>query len=270
MLSWKLWRALFRPPVTHPLYKRVVQAASLPVPPFADAVETIASLLVLPIIAFTGAVHGIGWAISISCVIANEQRRHTYDVLGLMPEGILSASWSLGTACLHRHRKFINISSLNALMGRIAFLGIIFVALVLIFVTSENESGTIYALYGLTAFVALVIDHPQSIVLSALIGMLVPHYALTRSEPSLGALFGCLTLIISTYLIAALFTFLILPTIYTVFGIDGLIADFSIPLLGLGSFVLMREGLIRWLWKSLMKQLNADNAEFDEMIRLKV
>jgi hypothetical protein len=257
-------------PVTHPLYKRVLQAASLPVPPFVDAAETIASLLVFPIIAFTGAVHGIGWAISISCVIANERRRHTYDVLGLLPDGLLSASWSLGTACLHRHRKFINITSSNALMGRIAILAMGWLMLLPAFISSGADRGTLYAVYGIAAFVALIIDHPQSIIISTLIGMLVPHHTFTRSEPILGAVFGCLALLISTYLITALVTFVILPTLYAALGITGLFAEMSIPLLGLGGFALMREWLIRWLWTSLMQQVNADIAEFDELVRIKV
>ncbi len=270
MLSWKLWRAFHRPPVTHPLYKRVVQAATLPIPMFADAAETLASLLVLPIVAFTGTVHGLGWAIAISCVIASEQERHTYDVLVLILCFMLGASWSLCSACLHRHRKFINISSLSALMGRIVILGIIFLAFIPIFAMTGAERTTVYLVYGLTALGVMVVDHAQSIVLSSLIGMLVPHYAFSRVEPALGALFICLALQVASYLSAALLTFLILPTFYAVLGINGIIVDISVPLLGFGSFVLLREYLIRRLWAALMKQLNADTAEFDALLRLKV
>jgi hypothetical protein len=270
MISWKLWRALHRPPVTHPLYKRVVQAGNLPTPMFTDAAETIASLLVLPIIAFTGAVHGMGWAIAISCVIVSEQRQYTYDVLGLIPGGMLGASWSMSSGCLHRHRKFMNISSPNALLGRIALFGLIFLAFIPVIADGNIEKSTVYLFYGLAVLGAMIIDHAHSIVLSTLIGMLVPQYAISRTEPALGALFGCLVLQVSTYLAAALVIFVALPMLYTMLGISGIIADISVPLLGMSGFVALREFLIRQLWTALLRQLNSDTAEFDALLRLKV
>jgi hypothetical protein len=268
MLSRKLWRALHIPPVTEPLYKRTVHAGRLPTPPFTDAIETIASLLVLPIIFFTGAVHGIGWAISISCVIANEQRRDTYDVLGLLPGGRLGATWAFCTACLHRYRKFINLTSGNALMGRIIVIGMCLLGVSPVFIMRDGALVALF--YVISALGVIIIDHGQAIVLSSLIGMVVPHHPITRAEPALGALLGCLLLQTLSYLGAALVTFWLVPTLYGMLGISGVVADISVPLLGLGSFIGLREFMIRQLWATLLRQLNADTDEFKAVLRFKV
>ncbi|MFN8373548.1 MAG: hypothetical protein U0694_11830 [Anaerolineae bacterium] len=259
---------MFNPPATHPVYKRILLAENLPVPPFANAAETIASLLVLPIMLFTGAICGIGWAVNISCVLAEEQRHHTYDLLGLTPHGTLGLCWFAAAACLHRHRGFSNISSRNAMLGRIAILGIFSLAFVPTLTNQQSENVTIYLMYILALLGTILFD-PQSIVMSLLIGMLLPNTRFSRAEPAVAAIVICLSLQILPYLAAAFVMWVVLPGLFSWLGIDGFIAGISVPLLGLTGFVLLREFLIRRLWTELLLHMNADRNEFNAVLQLK-
>jgi hypothetical protein len=61
-----------------------------------------------------------------------------------------------------------------------------------------------------------------------------------------------------TYLLAWIFSLVILPAVYQVLHLEGWLVELSIPLLRLTFFFLVREAVNFALWRTLLRQLKAE------------
>jgi hypothetical protein len=100
-------------------------------------------------------------------------------------------------------------------------------------------------------------------VLGSLVGLVIPTYAHNRLDASLWSFGVFLLLQISTYMLAWLIGFSLLPGAYDRLQINGWYANFSLPVLRVVVFFLVREGIIVALWRGLIARLNVSPGELD-------
>src|SRR5262245_50453520 len=134
MTTWRLWRALTRPPFHHPLFWRTVMNKEPDTAPrqrpsgqlalgfillficssalFPRQITAVALLLfmlvpfLLLIFTFNGMIYGLIWSVKISTTIARTYESSIFEVLSMSPPGALGATWAMGTGCLYRNREF--------------------------------------------------------------------------------------------------------------------------------------------------------------------
>src|SRR5664279_1794770 len=132
MLTWKLWRALNRPPKPSPLYRRAYTRQGPPNSPISFRIPLFSvfknmSLVVLPVVLIllgapilvllyylalilaplllpvANTIYGLSHVNSASSSIVREREQQTYDVLCTAPAGILGMHWSYCTGWIHYH-----------------------------------------------------------------------------------------------------------------------------------------------------------------------
>jgi hypothetical protein len=280
MITWRLWQALKYPPSAHPIFQRMVS-------PYYDDVSWVLvaqnvliqgqiwfwSLIfvldtrALIFMMLSGTFYGLIWSIIVSGTIAIEREYRMYDLLCLSPSGTLGISWAICTGCLHRNRTFEHVNSQEAWSIRI----ILFIPLVIsaniILGRMLSSPGTITILWLAAFMVVFYLDHIQSIIFGSLFGLLAPHYAPNRFDSRLWACGGFLLVQGSTYLALLLMSGFILPALYRIADITGWYAEISLPILSVGVFYILREVMIRRLWRILTRQLNAAQTELDSMFQ---
>jgi hypothetical protein len=166
MISWKLWKALLKPPAGHPLFGRTAAFQGISLAHFGPRNNPVYSYLVIALvllailmrmpslfsfllllifiapasllfllfiapIAFPIAISILGavWAAHISYTIAREHERGVYDLLCLIPEGALGANWAIACGCIHRGNLF---EIANFLARIILYTGLFFLAILLL------------------------------------------------------------------------------------------------------------------------------------------
>lgn len=276
MLSWKLWRALCRPPDNHPLFLRVANAhtsgssilRTLKFTGFylvACVLLTLAwpFILINPalVILFTAAsantIYAMSWAARIGTAIAHERKQQTYDLICLMPVGTLGAGWALSAAHLHRSALFQNLRLLMHSLT-IALIGALITSIP-VFLTLASGSSASYGLfllldYGITITAAFYFDHIQSVTLAYLVGMITASIAHNRINAQLWSVGAYLLLQISVYLLTLITGLVLLQApLYT----NDRVRNAIMPLLWLAAFYMLREGLIRLMWRLLVHRFNA-------------
>lgn len=295
LLSWRLWRALNHPPAEHPLFWRtlhdrapettadrrglfdrlvvfyllfvvimvfVIGAINLSVN--TPLLTLLVVLLALPIFApflavlrstlFSGLIYGLQWADEISQSLSQERQNHTYELLSLLPSGVLAPSWAICMGCLYRNRRFQHmLEQRGAMMRIIAGTGGMFV---LVMATNAGD-WLRWAILLAGILVTLHLDLVHSLVLSALIGMLIPHYTHSRVDVRLWTIGGFLFLQIAAYTLALLVALVIAPHVMSRLALPFWLLDTCQIMIGITSLHLARECLITALWRWL---LTIDNA----------
>ncbi len=296
MLTIRLWRALNRPPVRSPLYRRAYTRQ-----PLASRVEPLRipgvgclknmSLIVLPIILIligapilvllyylslllapvllplANTVYGLTHTYNVSGSIVREREQQTYDVLCTAPAGILGMHWTYCTGWIHYHWAY-----------RYALLGVLSIGIVAsIFglppqmLFGGGQPMFITTIVRALAFGALfVIDYAQTIVVSSLTTLIVPTYTETESNARLWGSSLFLLLQLGVYLPTLLFGGFALPNTFSLLGIDSRISDLVIPLLIVVFFIVLREVIITGLWNVVKQQLSATTVELDAITRVAV
>jgi hypothetical protein len=286
MTTWKIWRALHNPPATHPVFQRTVllPPATLKRRPMGWAglvVNLVLSLgqysptvllFLMPVVLLiTGIVYGIDCAIRVGSAIAREHENDTFSLLSLSPGGGLGASWAMCTSSLYRNRDFERLHEVmrgTVIVGSIILVG---GALLTLFLQSDKFSRppiptlpTFVNLVNLiTVLVAVYVEYLQSAVLGSVVGMFVPTFTENQLDTSLYTFGGFLLLQITTYFLAYLIGFVILPSLYERLYIIGDYTEMSLSILRLTVFFLIREAIITGLWRVIVQRLNASASELD-------
>ena len=286
MTTWKIWRALHNPPALHPVFQRTVllPPATLKRRPMGWAglvVNLVLSLgqysptvllFLMPLVLLiTGIIYGIDCAIRVGSAIAREHENDTFSLLSLSPGGGLGASWAMCTSSLYRNRDF---ERLNEVMRGAVIVGSIILvggALLTLFLQSDKFTRpaipalpTVVNLVNLiTVLIAVYIEYLQSTVLGSVVGMFVPTFTENRLDTSLYTFGGFLFLQITTYFLAYLIGFVILPSLYERLYIIGDYTEMSLSILRLTTFFLIREAIITGLWRVIVQRLNASSSELD-------
>jgi hypothetical protein len=235
-------------------------------------------LLILPIlfVTFNGNVYGLLWAGRISRAIAREQEMRTFDTLSLTPYGALGASWALCAGCVHRDYRFSRLQTISTEELFIALL----VAVVLSverttqsWMFSENMIFTQVLLiltYTTILLVGFYVNHVQSVVLGALIGMQVPTFVHNRFDGQIWSVGLYLVLQAVTYGMTFVVSVVLLPAIVMALNVAGLANELLLAFLSLGIFYGIRETVVAVLWRMLIYQLNGNSSEFESMSYFRV
>jgi hypothetical protein len=309
MLTWKLWSALYHPPVRHPVFQRfaAVRVMSirrrmwLPVL-IGSAVSCLcyqATFMQTPLgilfftfsplefpalaIAFNLAYGGFLTA-GVSRVIAHAREQGIYEVLCLTPSGEPGINWAMCVGALHRTRGFYWVR-----------LGIILVSIILFIALTIHISLPIIGL-GNSALHQPVLQEEmrfyrqmfldlisiymliaafctgmiQTIVSAVLVGIAVPAAISGASMVRLWSIGIFLLLQLFTYLVTLIFGLLILPAVYQVLDVSGFLPESLIPILCFGCFFGVRELLNLFVWRWLLRQLNGERGLYTTWVTGKV
>lgn len=286
MTTWKIWRALHNPPALHPVFQRTVllppATGNQRTPGWAGMVvnlvlalgqhsPTILLLLMPFILLFTGITYGIDCAIRVGSAIAKEHENDTFNLLSLSPSGALGASWAMCTSSLYHNRDFDRFHSIMRGTIIISIIVVLIIASLVIIAHSEQFSRAseptlptvIHIIDLMTVMTALYFEYMQSTILGSLIGMFVPTYTQNRIDTRIYTLGVFLLLQITTYFLAYLIGFVILPDLYDRLHIIGEHIESSLSLLRLAVFFMIREVMITLLWRALVERLNAIPSELE-------
>ena len=269
ILTWTLWRWIKRPVTGHPLYQRIVTQAPYIMPWYMGcALILFSPFLLLPGIVFLSAVYGLRWAVQIASSIANEREAGMYDLLVIAPAGALGVGRIVMSACMHRNESLEQTEAFGTWMMR----GFFTVVLILIAASitpplippdAAYSGGIVVTVYLATMAIAMYVDHLQSIVLSAEIGILVPSYASKRLDAGAAAFVLYLAIQLSTFVLTLLIGFTIAPKILDLLQLSNLANALLLPILRLLVFVGSREVIIQMLWKRLVRETDATPSEVE-------
>lgn len=232
--------------------------------------NTIVQLLPLPLL-ISGTAAGLVCAVSISRSMADEQRRGRFDLVSITPFGAAGASWAIchrsyqdSKLLYHVKRAPLVVYGMMAVVT--AFFFIMMVMLWFFLVTSNSEDyqpaefATIWIAiatsYSILA--ALFADLIQSLAVGCITGVLASRY--TQDALDARSLSLALYLIIqfTFYALMAFFSFILVPTLYDIFGLTPGIESLVLRVL---VFLFTRELLIMYLWRALAQQLNTTQDE---------
>lgn len=291
MITRKLWYALNHPPSRHPLFRRTVilppasrrrfvSAATLLIEVVlgvAFNAPTLLFLLMPFFLLIIGIAYGIDCALRISTTIAKEHEERTFDILSLAPAGVWGTNWVLTTSSLYRNRDFDRLFTIIRTALATGLVLTCIVALIAAMSLSPSRptwqpqatdgDGILRVTADFVAMVALLaalyVEYVQSTVLGTLVGLVIPTYAQNRLDASLWSFGVFLLLQVMTYTAAWLIGFDLLPELYTRLQITGWYATFTLPVLRVAVFYLLREGIIAALWRALVGRLNLHVSEVD-------
>jgi hypothetical protein len=176
---------------------------------------------------------------------------------------VVHAVWS---GCVHRQDKF------NARFGRhVAILRAIIVLMVFILIVMVLDGRNHYTSAILPVFAYLAagltasfVDYVQSIVIGCLVGSLATHYTRTRFDAQVWAGISFISAQWSSYTIAGLVGFILLPPILHALIGTSVLADLLLIGLQLVIFIGLREALVIGLWRLLAGRLNISVADLSQ------
>lgn len=279
MITMQIWRALKRPPIHHPLFRRVslmqpaTRSLTLGVPlrylfigmlfgflcfSLLNHVDLVfAAIFFGPLaaaglyMALHGTIAGLFWASRISSIIVREHESGRFDLLSASPYGAFSASWAVCTGCQYYDQTFNGVGAQRVWYTRVFFLVLLLVTTILSIADPRSIAGSVldYLFAFVAVFAAAVVfylDDMQSSVIGSLIGLIVPLFARSRSEARLAAVVSFLLLQVSSYLLFWLIAFIIVPPLSALLPP---ILQLLLPVEQVIVFFAVREGLARLLWR---------------------
>jgi hypothetical protein len=127
-------------------------------------------------------------------------------------------------------------------------------------------NGLSSALFLMMAVILVYLDHVQSVVLSALVGISVSIYARNPVDGRLWSAGIFLLLQVTFYLLMLVIGLFLLPLIFRLAGWTGPGAEISRSVVMVMLFYLGREFIIRLLWDEIAYRLNADRSEARQIL----
>ncbi len=288
MISFKLWRALSKPPRHHPLFQYVLTGSNREKPGVTSGFVVWVLMLVafifiwsvifkpvmgviLAMFVALNSVYATRWVLRISQTILEEKQTRRFDLLASLPIGLLGTSWALSTGAVHRRSSFRWLPYLILMIVTIAFIalcGLVTVTFTLLEELSNNQASFMANLdfvrigIQIIPFVILFyIDHIYSILTAIIFGQIATIDIANIAEGQVRALIGFLAIQVVTYLFAFLIFMLGLPYFFSLWGLDEVGHLVLIALMGIAFFVVMREWTTYLLWIFLTKSLHADANE---------
>lgn len=288
MISFKLWRALSKPPRQHPLFQYVLADSKSEKPGITSgfvvwilmlaAFVFIWSVIFKPVMALIlvmfialNSIYATRWVLRISQTILEEKQTRRFDLLASLPIGLLGTSWALSTGAVHRRSSFRWLPYLILMIvviAVIALCGLVTVTFTLLEELSGNDTAMLanldFVRIGIRVipFVVLFyIDHIYSILTAIIFGQIATIDIENIAEGQVRALIGFLAIQVITYLIASLISIIGLPYIFSIFGFTEVQHLVLIAVIGICVFVLLREWTTYFLWTFLTNSLDADAKE---------
>jgi hypothetical protein len=217
-------------------------------------------LVLLPLIVFA---YGTFLATTISLSISVEKKNNTYDLLCVSPDGPLTINWLISNGVLHRNQLFdwlyaaIRIANIIALVGLLIMV-IVFSLMVISMLSGNSIQALPDALRTLiemmVLFAIFCTGYIQSVVLSVVIGLLIPQYNTDKYVAQPVAIASYIALQLGTYMVAFFLAF----SLSTSLSGHYMVLDFFLPILYFIIFFSIRELVIGWLWRHIGYRINAD------------
>jgi hypothetical protein len=283
-VSLQVWHALKRPPIHHPLFRRVSQAQVHTPQWQLSQPQRIAMFVLLGITAYFclryfsqmilvllfvapltitalymalhGTVAGLFWAIRVSSAIARERERGIFELLSASPYGSFSVSWAICTGCQYYDQMFNGVGAQRVWFSRIFFLSLLLFCALLTLADPRSTAFIGNPLWGIiisveitlvTAF-AFHIDDIHSTVIGSLVGVIVPIFARSRLDARAAAFGLFLLLQIGTYAAVWLVGFMLMPQLNARLNVGFFGEIVLLPVEQLIVFFAVREGFARLLW----------------------
>jgi len=283
----RLWRALNRPPATHPLFQRTVVLPAYTSAHYLSWANLVINLilglsryaptllfLLMPLILMIlGLTYGLDCGLRVGSAIAREHENDTYGLLSLSPNGPLGAMWALATSAIYRNHDFmrlweiVRVSLITGLAAGVVVTGIALVLNADIFTRLPQPPVLIYA--GLLNFAAIVgalyAEYVQSAVLGVLVGLVVSTYTRSRLDASMWVFGIYLLLQMIIYVLTVVIGFTALPLAVEALAVRGDFVLAGLSFARLGIFVLAREVAITLAWRGLLARLNVLPSESNLM-----
>lgn len=283
-LSMRLWTALKYPPRHHPLFRYALSQARKEEPRvtsgffmwafacssitfFSTVVLTWIPLFVLALFILGNTLYGVRWALRISRVLMQEKEHRRYDLLAALPPGRLGTAWAISTGCLHQRTSFRWVPYIIGAL-----------TVILVFTLLMTSGITMVVLQDASMSEALRIANNDILITSA---VALPVCILFYIDHQYATLSGVLLAMIATVdeqVVAEARTrvlvvyFALQTAVYL--GVLGIAANLPLALGGSGIalvgvqvvvgtllFLIVREGLVRYLWRRLTQLLHAEDSE---------
>lgn len=285
MITWQLWQALNRPPITHRLFQRTRTGPSAFRPPVISGSAVLGGILLITIVAFvsrdfssmialailviiplatlqfilTGPIHGLRWAAGSARAITRLRRSGSYDLLCMTPPGTLNIHWIVSAAVFHRSMSTFILSSRSLWPTRmsLALPLVIYLTAQMNVMDQPLVNVLVMSLYLASLILWFIVEDTQSVVLGGLLSMLLPTYTHDEFETHVSTIATYLLIQISIYTLVILLLSFMLPSVYSTLGLHGWLADVSRPTLALAVLSGIREGVLYLLWQRLLDRLNA-------------
>lgn len=279
-VSLQLWSALRRPPIHHPLFRRVSKSRAVALPSRLNTAQRIGLLVFFTIMLYVslryytqmifvliffiplgltglymalhGTIAGLYWAVRVSSAISRERERGVYDLLSTSPHGAFSVSWAICTGCQYYDQTFNGIGAQRVWYSRIFFLTLLLLsaAISLADPRAQSPEGFLYvAELVLLSAAAFYVDDIQSTVIGSMIGLIAPTVLRHALDTRIGAFFGFLLLQVSAYALVIVIGFVLLPQIMVDALGDGSLTKFLLPVGQFAVFFASRELFARVLWR---------------------
>lgn len=279
MITWRLWRALHLPAISHPLFERISASRSVVNAKFLwfTLGMVIVGILVLipdvflPLLLVSpllytllnATMNGMNWAFNVSGTIALMRTQNAYEVLCLIPDGALPVNWIIYTGRLYHDEAFEK--SRADMLGTLQLMGLVGFGIIL-GVLLMPTIELVETLSILLSFMTLVyIDYMQSVMTCGLLAIWVANMTNHVGDARLWAvtLFALIQLILYTILIVMVIV--VIPAVHTRFLEETWLPIFLTPPLIVLAFYLLRELVISVLWTRLITMLNADRGTLDRL-----
>ena len=281
VMTFQFWKALRRPPIHHPLFRRVsrppmteprrltlgqqiaiavvcIGAAAICLHYYSEMIFV--AIFFLPIgaaalyITLNGTAAGLYWAVRISGAIARERERGTFELLSASPYGAFSASWAICTGCQYYDQIFHGAGAQRVWFSRIFFLTLILLSFSVSMSVPRSLSGHPFdGFIRACALVAVIacafyIDDIHSTVIGSLVGLIVPLFIRSPLNARVAALGAFLGLQLGAYGLSWLIGFEVLPRLDPNLALDIFEATLALPVAQLIVFFVVRELMTRVLW----------------------
>ena len=292
MITWKLWTALYRPPLRHPIFQRIITTPlkarrwrrkliwmvalilcyigyqiSFRVFPVGLILFSLTIQDVIVLFVAFNLIYGCVLVTAVSQTITNARDQGYYDVLCLIPDGESGVTWVMSIGALYRGWGLNWFRIVVLLISGIPLIALTIHLVIPILLWGHSflngaTSADITRSYqqmilDLTSALALIgaffTGCVQSIVLSVLVGMLLPA-TMRGSGTPVWALGTFLLLQIISFLLTSLFGLLILPVLPGILQVGGWWVGLSTPVWLFTFFFGVRELINLLLWRALSRQ----------------
>jgi hypothetical protein len=235
-------------------------------------------LLVVPGLLIIGSnLLGAFWASVVSMSLVRERERGTYDLLCLLPDGMLGVNWAIGSGCMHRGAFFdlLQLGVRTLALLSLVILGVMFIIAIGIAAglsfqdTNDDLLRAIRTILDmLTLLIGFYANYIQGVVLSPLTGILTAIYVRNQVEARLIAPAIFLALQIGSYALTFLIAFNLIPGIYQHFFLTNSAVHMTLPFAQLALFCGIREAIFLSVWLLVKQELNVHPSEFNRLISL--
>ncbi|MCU0498158.1 MAG: hypothetical protein MUF87_12470 [Anaerolineae bacterium] len=285
LLTWRLWRALWRPPMMHPLYQQLIgqrkREGWFQIRNAFWVTIGFAILLMIaymPIIGFWLMVSGpiwygclntllLGslWTMDIAGTVARDRSQQRYDLHCLIPDGVTGVHWIMIAARLHYQGVLErSMGEIQGVIQVVLFVDLL-VLIGLALAISSPSRESLLELFVLILSIAwfIYIDRIHAILTGSLIGLSIGQRTQLVGNARLWS-FGLFLLSqMLWYLLIVIGIFVLIPLIFQILGTESVWVSIAMPLIVLSVLFMLREMILRRLWRGLQ----ADMDEFQQLER---